>query len=113
MMKRREFFVKSAVSSIAVVFGSAFVLRPVQASDACGNGIDASVNIDPRHQLVVSQADILAGVEKTYHIQGTAGHDHLVTLTAADFASLAAGNEIEEKSTFTDFHQHTVHVKCS
>jgi hypothetical protein len=123
-MIRREFFLKVAASSMTVLFGSSF-LFPAKAAEielfrpepydpsACSNGVQTSVSLDPRHQLVVPREDVLAGVEKTYHIQGSADHDHEVTLTADDFASLASGNEIQDKSTVTLLHRHTVHVKCA
>src|SRR5688572_25891415 len=37
------------------------------------------------HMLVVSKEDIAAAVDKTYMIMGTAIHDHMVTVTAAQF----------------------------
>lgn len=42
------------------------------------------------HRLLVSDADVAAGVDKTYSIQGNALHDHQITITAADFAILDA-----------------------
>ncbi|MEJ7731544.1 MAG: hypothetical protein WKG00_20315 [Polyangiaceae bacterium] len=41
----------------------------------------------------MSAADITAGVDKDYTATG-ATHDHPVTVTAADFAALAAGNTV-------------------
>ncbi len=65
------------------------------------------------HRLVVSPADVAAGVDKTYSIAGTAGHDHQVTLTAAEFAVLGAGHAITVTSTNGAGHTHDVTVTCS
>jgi hypothetical protein len=114
-MDRRR-FIRNVAASGAVVFLGGSVLGRARADDdpkTCSRGVTATVSQDPHHELVVSREDIIAGVAKTYHVQGTSGHDHLVTLTADDFASLAAGNEIEEKTTITLLHRHTVSVKCA
>jgi hypothetical protein len=114
-MNRRTFFRNVAGSGVAIALGSSLWGKPVWAEEleTCANGLKTSISADPRHELVVSREDVTAGIEKTYHIQGTSDHDHLVTLTADDFAKLASGSEIEEKTTITLLHRHTVHVKCA
>jgi len=75
------------------------------------NGTATTISANHGHVLVVSKADVVAGAEKTYSIQGTALHDHLVTVTASDFALLAANTTIMKVSTETD-HSHTCTVMC-
>ena len=80
------------------------------ASD--GVAMIAENHIHSPHKLVVTSADVAAGVEKTYDIMGTAGHTHMVTITAADFAMLKAGGTIMETSTVDLCHSHVITVSC-
>ncbi|HEY0250835.1 MAG TPA: hypothetical protein VGC41_04880, partial [Kofleriaceae bacterium] len=64
------------------------------------------------HALVVPSADILAGVDKTYDIQGMANHNHQITITAAEFAMLQAGGTIMDTSTIGLCHTHVVTTSC-
>ncbi len=65
------------------------------------------------HALVVSPADVAAGVAKTYSIQGASSHSHDVTLSAADFATLALGASVIVTSTNEFDHEHDVTVTCA
>lgn len=65
------------------------------------------------HTLVVPIADVNAGEEQTYDIEGSSGHVHLVTLTAAHFAQLAEGTPVTVTSTSGGGHSHSVTVRCS
>lgn len=64
------------------------------------------------HALVVSKADVTAGTQKMYSIQGGSLHDHIVTLTAADFAKLAANMSVSTVSSSAG-HTHTITVSCA
>ena len=65
------------------------------------------------HEIVVTAADLAAKVEKTYDIQGLAGHAHEVTLSAADFEKLAKGGPVTLHSSrdADDAHLHTVTIE--
>lgn len=65
------------------------------------------------HALVVPPADVTAAKPKTYSIQGSSGHPHDVTLTAAHFAQLATGKAITVTSTNVAGHTHDVTVSCT
>jgi hypothetical protein len=65
------------------------------------------------HAVVVSDADITAGVEKTYDIRGTSGHAHAITITAALFAKLRTHMAITVPSTEVGGHTHDVTVTCA
>jgi uncharacterized protein YpmB len=65
------------------------------------------------HALVVSPADVAAGVAKTYSIKGTSGHDHKLVVTAAQFAQLAKGGSLSIVSSTDAGHSHTVQVSCA
>jgi hypothetical protein len=66
------------------------------------------------HVLIVSKADVMAGVDKTYDIMGTALHTHSVTITAAMFATLAANTAggVMTTSSVT-LHSHPITVVCA
>jgi hypothetical protein len=84
------------------------------ASSTCLTiGTTTEIGTNHGHNLVVSKADVAAGVEKTYSIQGASGHDHEVTLTAADFSQLQAGNMVTKQSSEGDLHTHEVTVSCA
>ena len=64
------------------------------------------------HALTVSPADVAAGANKTYSIQGSSGHDHSITISAAQFSMLKAGASITTLSTSGGGHTHSVSVAC-
>lgn len=64
------------------------------------------------HALMVTPDDVAAGVDKTYGIQGAASHDHMITITAAQFAMLKTSASIMVMSTDGLGHTHEVTVSC-
>ncbi|WP_273566657.1 hypothetical protein [Maribacter halichondriae] len=85
-----------------------------QAEADCGaNGTNSSIGGNHGHTLVVSKADVAAGAEKTYSIQGSSGHDHTVTLTAANFTTLMNNSAISVVSSNDDSHTHSISVSCA
>ncbi len=84
------------------------------ATDCLANGANATtITSNHGHSLSVSRADIDAGVAKTYSIQGTSGHDHNITLTAANFNTLKSAKTIQVESTSGGSHRHDVTVTCA
>lgn len=77
-----------------------------------GDSCEASIVGNHGHQLVVSAADLDAGVDKTYDITGDALHAHSVTVTAADFATLAGGGSVTLTSSDGAAHNHSITVTC-
>ena len=65
------------------------------------------------HVMTVSKADVDAGVDKSYSIQGTASHDHTVNVSALDFGDLAQGKSISVTSSSGSGHTHVVDVSCA
>ncbi len=60
------------------------------------------------HVAVITAAQLNAGGDLVLNIQGTATHNHTVSLTGADLSSIAAGTKVAHDSS-TDFgHSHTV-----
>ena len=88
---------------------------PPGGTDCLANGTNANISVNHGHTLTVSKDDVSNGTEKTYAIQGSASHDHSVTVTAANFTSLKNNNSIQVDSTAGggDGHMHGVTVSCA
>lgn len=78
-----------------------------------GGSCASTIESNHGHSLAVPAADVEAGVDKTYGIQGSSPHDHQVTLTAAHFADLKAGKQVFVTSTDAAAHNHNVAVTCA
>ena len=78
----------------------------------CPQGASGTILENHGHTLLISQADVVAAVPKVYNIQGGANHNHTVSLTAADFAQLALGNQVDKTSSFLQAHSHMVLIAC-
>ena len=80
----------------------------------CASGASASaITGNHGHSLLIPKADLAAGVAKTYSIQGTASHAHQVSISAAQLATLKAGQSISVTSSLVFAHVHTVTVRCA
>ena len=86
---------------------------PTDPSGNCDNGATGTISSNHGHSLAVSAADVQSGAEKTYTIQGSSGHDHSVTLTAANFTALGNGQSLGVISTAGGGHTHSVTVTCA
>lgn len=75
------------------------------------NGTNTTIATNHGHTMMVSMADVMAGVMKAYSIRGTSTHDHTVTLTAAHFTMLKANMPVMVTST-VGAHTHMVTVSC-
>jgi len=79
------------------------------------NGTTVSIGSNHGHVLMVSMADVNAGVDKTYDIMGTSTHTHSVTVTAANFASLQnnPNMSVMVTSTVASAHSHGITILCA
>lgn len=77
------------------------------------NGTNSSIGSNHGHSLTVSKGDVTTGAEKTYAIQGSSGHPHSVTITAANFTTLKSNQNITVTSTANSGHTHSVTVSCA
>ena len=107
-----------------IVKGTALGAMAAGAVAACGGdddgdgGPDGSGVCTPRtnivgnhgHGFTVSRADVDAGVERTYDIMAGADHNHTVTLTASQMATIASGGNVNLISTTTLGHEHNIIV---
>jgi len=76
------------------------------------NGTNSSIGGNHGHTLSVSAADVNAGIEKSYGIQGSATHNHQVTVTVPQFATLANNQSVVVTSTSAG-HTHSVTISCA
>lgn len=65
------------------------------------------------HALTIQRSDLNSMTDKVYNIQGSADHNHTITLTVAQLAQLKAGNMVTVTSSVTLAHQHDVTVSCA
>ena len=115
-MTRKEFIVLLVGTATAAACGGSSSAGP--SGNCAANGTTVQIAQNTSHVLVVSKADIAAGVQKTYTMQGDATHTHDVTLTSADFANLAKNLGIGETSTAgaaagQPLHTHAISVGCA
>ncbi|TDQ25563.1 hypothetical protein [Tenacibaculum caenipelagi] len=86
---------------------------PIPTGNCLNNGTNNSIDRNHGHSLNVSKEDIQAGIDKAYSIQGSANHNHIITVTTANFSSLRNNNSINVTSTSGGGHTHTVTVSCA
>jgi len=77
------------------------------------NGTTGSVSSNHGHSINVPKDDVELGVEKQYSIQGSANHNHLITVSDSDFASLKINQQIQITSTSGGGHLHSVTISCA
>jgi hypothetical protein len=117
---RREFV------KLIVFFGAGSALAACGGSDSGGDnttptrsctahgGTASAITANHGHALMVPVADFTSPqIDHTYSIQGSAGHDHTITLTGAQLADVLAGNTVTVTSTETLAHTHGVTVICA
>lgn len=81
--------------------------------DCLANGTSANISSNHGHSLNVSKEDVEAGIQKSYSIEGGAGHDHQVTITSSHFSSLKNNQSIQADSTSGGGHSHSITVSCA
>jgi hypothetical protein len=82
---------------------------PAPGSLAC----TAAISDNHGHVLAIAAADLDSTTDKTYDIEGTAGHTHSVTFTAAQLAQLKAGTTVSVTTTMTLNHDHRIGEHCA
>jgi hypothetical protein len=87
--------------------------NPNGDANCTANGTSIAIGGNHGHTLEVSKADVTAGNEKTYSIQGSSLHNHSVTLTSANFTSLQSNSSISVTSSSDASHTHSVQVSCA
>lgn len=74
---------------------------------------EAGFSGQDEHEAVIPAADIAAKLDKTYDVQGIAGHPHDILLTASHFQKLEKGEAVSVLTTRDpdDAHLHTVFIQ--
>jgi len=86
---------------------------PTPSGNCAANGTIVTISNPHSHALVVSAADVNAGIQKTYDITGAnVMHGHDVTLTAAHFTQLQMNSQVTVLSS-ANGHTHNVTVRCA
>jgi len=78
-----------------------------------GSGCAATISDNHGHTLAITAADLDSTSDITRDIQGSAGHTHSVTFTAAQMAQLKAGNTVSVTSSTTLAHDHRISEHCA
>lgn len=115
MITRQVFlrFVSVAASAVAVGCGDSDTTDGTDGPSC--SGVNATLSGNHGHVLGIPPGDVAAGADKTYDIKGTSQHTHSVTITAAQFQQLAAGETIQVDSTRAGApdHLHTCTIICA
>lgn len=77
----------------------------------CATQLKVFITANHMHTMVVTNDDVIAGVDKVYDTTGQSGHPHWIKLTAADFTKLKAGGTVR-KLGCNDGHEHEYIVNC-
>lgn len=88
------------------------MMNPEAGMTTCAS-TTTTIGTNHGHVGMVPAADVMAGVQKTYNIQGASGHPHTVTITAAMFTMLKAGTSVMATSSNDAGHTHAVTVMCA
>ncbi|MBK8257949.1 MAG: hypothetical protein IPK82_35450 [Polyangiaceae bacterium] len=73
----------------------------------------ARVGKNHGHTFEVTMTDVTAGVEKTFPLGKSGGHDHAVTLSPDELKDLIDGKLIRTKSTKGLNHAHRIVIRCA
>lgn len=115
-LDRREFTLRSVMamlSGVAITIsgcgggGGGSPTTPNNPPPAGGDRI-GSISADHGHRAVITAAELSAANAVTLQIRGTSDHPHTLQLSAAEVASIAAGQRVGKASSEEDFHTHTV-----
>lgn len=120
-MTRRQFLGTAVIGAAAAACGggpddgTSMPDAPMNAKSCTTNGTTATIGTNHGHTLTVSAGDVMAGVDKTYDITGSADHPHMVTVTAANFTSLQnnPNGSVMLTSTSGGAHTHSVTILCA
>lgn len=83
------------------------------AGSSCGS-VNINYDFNHGHVFAVPVADVVAGVDQTYTLSFVLGHMHSLTVTAANFATLASTGSVSGLvSTLGNSHTHTIMLVCA
>lgn len=82
-------------------------IDPPEAINVC----DIEIGGKDDHEFVINAPDMAAKADRTYDVQGIAGHTHSVVIAAADFQKLGHGAQLSLTTSPGDGHTHLVYVR--
>jgi len=118
-MTRKEFLgtMLGAAGAVALAGcgGDDGASADAKAKSCTMNGTNVTIDANHGHVMMVSMADVMAGVDKTYDIMGSAIHTHSVTVTAANFATLQnnPSGSVMVTSSVSSAHSHGITILCA
>jgi len=73
----------------------------------------ASFTGKDEHEIVLPEAELASTTDRTYDVQGLAGHNHQLVVTASDFETLRKGFPVTRHTTRLpeDSHMHQVTIE--
>lgn len=104
-LTRKEFL------TLVVTFGASSLAAGCGPGECTSGAWDTEITNNHGHLLRIPAADIAAGADKTYDIQGTATHTHGLVVTSEHFAALRRRQGFTTTSSLT-IHTHDVTVRC-
>lgn len=121
MKMTRRVFLGTSIATVAVAAcggddgGGTMIDSTTGTKNCTTNGTAVVIAGNHGHTMVVTMADVTAAADKTYDITGGGGHTHMVTVTAANFASLASNpnGSVMVNSTSAAAHTHAITVTCA
>lgn len=111
VLRRRD-----ALRAGLAVAGSSLVAADAGAAEPAPGELTrvvARVGRNHGHLFTVDFADVVAGVERTYDLTGSAGHPHAVTLSPEHMATLRTGAIVRARSSEVSGHAHRLWVRCA
>ena len=117
----RKLFIKRAAGATLVAVPLVSMLSCADSEpdpdpnkeDCLANGTDVTIGNNHSHSITVSKADVSAGTEKTYSIQGSSAHNHEVIVSASDFTKLKNNQSVQVMSGSGGGHTHTITINCA
>lgn len=80
-----------------------------QRTTQSAQGLSASVANNHGHSAFISSAQLSANQSLILNIQGSAAHNHTVSLTSAEVNAIRQGSRVTKSSSLqTDGHAHTI-----
>ena len=113
MATRREFFVEVG-KAFPVIAGASYLLSCSSDDSPTGGGggqsdlivSTSSVDAGHSHTASIRRDELSSNTDRTLTSSSAGGHTHLVTLTAADFATLRGGMSVTVVSSVDGGHSH-------
>lgn len=89
--------------------GGADTPAPVAPAGTCGA---FAFTANHGHVLLIPEADLNSSTARSYSIQGSAPHNHTVTLTSTQLAALKAGQTVAVTTSTDATHSHDMSGAC-